>query len=199
MEPQLILKILFSSGLRIRILTHFFFHPDETIHVRGLATALNAPAGTVARELANLERGAILRSKAIGNQKHYFLNEDNAILEDLRNIFLKVSGAGSAIRDVLERVPGVEIVFILGSFADGRATAVSDLDLMIVGDSDEDTIASLIAEVEEQLGRPINYALYPRSEIENRLGLKGDFINGVFSAKRHILIGTADDSLLGTS
>ncbi|MEE8315446.1 MAG: nucleotidyltransferase domain-containing protein [Syntrophobacteria bacterium] len=196
MEPQLILKILFSSGLRIRILTHFFFHPGETIHVRGLATALDEPAGTVARELANLERGAILQSKAIGNQKHYSLNENNAILEDLRNIFLKVSGAGSAIRDVLGRVPDVEIAFIIGSYADGRATAVSDLDLMIVGDTDKATIAPLIAEVEENLGRPINYALYPRSEVKSRLGREGDFLNGVFSAKRHLLIGNTDDSLL---
>jgi len=198
MKPQLILKILFSSGLRIRILSHFFFHPGETIHVRGLATALDEPAGTVARELANLKRGGILQSKAIGNQKHYSLNEDIAILEDLRNIFLKVSGAGSAIRDVLGRVPGVEIAFIFGSYADGRATAASDLDLMIVGDTDEATIAPLIAEVEEYLGRPINYALYPRNEVESRLGLEGDFVNGVFSAKRLLLIGNTDDSLLGT-
>ncbi len=199
MKPQLILKSLFSSGLRIKILSHFFFHPGETIHVRGLGTALDEPAGTVARELTNLERGGILQSKAIGNQKHYSLNENNAIHEDLRNIFLKVSGASSVIRDVLGRVPGVEIAFIFGSYADGRATAASDLDLMIVGDTNEATIAPLIAEVEEHLGRPINYALYPRNEVKSRIGLEGDFVNGVFSAKRHLLIGKTDDPLLGTS
>ncbi len=199
MEPQLILKTLFSSGLRIKILTHFFFHPGKTIHVRGLAASLDEPAGTVARELANLERGGILRSHAVGNQKHYSLNENNAILGDLRNIFLKVSGAGSAIRDALGRVPGVEIAFIFGSYADGRATAASDLDLMIVGDTDEATIAPLIAEVEGHLGRPVNYVLYPRNEVESRLGLEGDFINEVFSGKRLLLIGNTDDSLLGTS
>lgn len=199
MEPQLILKTLFSSGLRIRILTRFFFHPGETIHIRGLAAVLDEPAGTVVRELANLERGGILQSEAIGNQKHYSLNENNAILEDLRNIFLKMSGAGSAIRDALRNVPGVEIAFIFGSYADGRATAASDLDLMIVGDTEEATIAPLLAEVEAHLGRPINYVLYPRNEVESRLGLEGDFVNEVFSAKRHLLIGNLDDSLLGTS
>ena len=197
MEPQLILKTLFSSKLRIKVLTHFFFHPGETIHVRGLAAALGEPAGTVARELANLERGGILHSKAIGNQKHFSLNVNNAIHEDLGNIFLKVSGAGSAITDALARMEGVEIAFIFGSYADGRATAASDLDLMIVGDTKEAAIASPIAEIERHLGRPVNYVLFPRNEVESRLGQEGDFINEVFSAKRLLLIGNTDDPLLG--
>ncbi len=198
MEPQLILKILFSSGLRIKVLTYFFFHPGETIHIRGLAAALREPAGTVARELANLERGGILQSEAIGNQKHYSLDENNAILEELRSIFLKVSGAGSAIRDALGSVPGVEIAFIFGSYADGKATAASDLDLMIVGDTGEAAIAPLIAGIERHLGRPINYVLFPRNEVESRLGQEGDFVNEVFSAQRLLLIGNTDDPLLGT-
>ena len=198
MEPQLILKTLFSSKLRIKVLTHFFFHPGETIHVRGLASSLDEPAGTVARELINLERGGILHSKAIGNQKHYSLNESNAILEELRRIFLKVSGAGSAITNALARVPGVEIAFIFGSYADGNATAASDMDLMIVGDTGEAAIAPLIAEIERHLGRPINYVLYPRNEVESHLGQEGDFVNEVFSAKRLLLIGNTDDPLLGT-
>ena len=90
----------------------------------------------------------------------------------------------------------MEIAFIFGSYADGRATATSDLDLMVVGDTDESTIAPVFSEIEAQLGRPVNYVLYPRNEIENRLGQEGDFINEVFSAKKLLLIGKTDDPLL---
>lgn len=196
MKSQSLLKTLFSSELRIGVLSHFFFHPGESIHVRGLADALNIPAGTVARELARLEKGGLLRSHAVGNQKHYSLNKDNAILEELRSIFLKMSGAGSALKDSLENVPGVEIAFIFGSYAEGRATASSDLDLMVVGGADEKVLAPIIAGIEDRLGRPVNYVLYPRDEVESRLGREGDFVNEVFCGTRLLLIGKADDPLL---
>ena len=199
MKSRSLLKTLFSSELRIGILSHFFFHPGETIHVRGLADFLNEPAGTVARELAKLERGGFLRSHAVGNQKHYSLDEDNAILDDLRNIFLKVSGAGSALKAALEDVSGVEIAFIFGSYAEGRANAASDLDLMVVGDADEKTLAPLIAGIEGRLGRPVNYVLYPRDEVESRLGREGDFVHEVFSGRRLLLIGKENDPLLKAS
>jgi len=198
-ESKSLLKTLFSSELRIGILSHFFFHPGETIHVRGLADFLDEPAGTVARELAKLEKGGFLRSHAVGNQKHFSLDEDNAILEDLRNIFLKVSGAGSALKAGLEGVPGVEIAFIFGSYAEGRANTYSDLDLMVVSGADEKTLAPIIAGIEGRLGRPINYVLYPRDEVVSRLGRKGDFVHEVFSGRRLLLIGKENDPLLKAS
>lgn len=152
----------------------------------------------VARELSRLEKTGILKSHPIGNQKHYSLDEKNAILEDLRNIFLKVSGAGSALKDALEDIPGVEIAFIFGSYADGRATASSDLDLMIVGWADEKVLAPIIAGIEDRLGRPVNYVLYPRDEVEHRIGREGDFIHEVFSGRRLLLTGKEDDPLLET-
>ena len=195
MDSQLFLKTLFSSELRIDILSWFFFHPGESIHIRGLADALSEPAGTVTRELARLEKVGILRAHPIGNQKHYSLNERSFILEDLRSIFLKSSGAGSALKDTLDVLPGIEIAFIFGSYADGRATASSDLDLMIVGSVDEKVLAPTMAGIEGRLGRPVNYILYPRDEVEERIGQEGDFIHEVFTGSRLLLKGKEDDPL----
>lgn len=195
MDSQLLLKTLFSSELRIEILSWFFFHPGESIHIRGLAGALSEPAGTVTRELARLEKAGILRSHPIGNQRHYSLDARSSILEDLRSIFLKSSGAGSALKDTLDILPGIEIAFIFGSYADGRATASSDLDLMIVGSVDEKILAPTMASIEGRLGRPVNYILYPRDEVEERIGQEGDFIHEVFAGSRLLLKGKEDDPL----
>ncbi len=51
----LTLKHLFSSKLRVKVLSHFFFHPGEAFHVRRLAAEVQESAGSVARELAHLE------------------------------------------------------------------------------------------------------------------------------------------------
>lgn len=190
------LKALFSSNLRVKILSHFFFHPSEDFHVRGLASSLEAPAGAVGRELARLKEAGILSSRMIGNQKHYSPRPDSAILVDLRNMFLKTAGASEELRRALGKIRGVKIAFIYGSYATGKAHASSDLDLMIIGQVSDRELAPLVARVERRLGREINYTVYTRGEVRKRLGKKGDFIHEVLSGPKILLVGSAGDGLL---
>ena len=190
-----ILKALFSSKLRIKVLEHFFFHPGEEFYVRRLASNLDEPVGSVARELAGLECAGILVSRRVGNQRHYGLNANCPILEDLRNIFLKTAGASEELRRALEQVAGVELAFLYGSYASGEAHAGSDLDLMVIGDVSDRDLAPPVARVERRLMREVNYTICPRDEAEKRLGQKGDFIHEVLTGPRVLLIGNEGDEL----
>ena len=193
------LKHLFCSKLRVKILSHFFFHPQEEFHVRRLASELDEPVGNVARELSHLEKAGILSCRPVGNQKHYSPRQDCPILEDLRSMFLKTSGASAEIQASLANLPGLELAFVYGSYASGEANASSDIDLMLVGGASDRDIAPVVAGVERRLKREINYTLYTRQEVQRRLGKKGDFIHEVFSGPRIVLIGTANDGLFRTS
>ncbi len=190
------LKQLISSNLRVRVLEHFFFHPGEEFYVRQLASALDEPPATVGRELSHLEDVGILASRPIGNQRHYRLNENCPILDDLRNIFLKTSGASAELANSLRKFSGVDIAFIYGSYASGEATPASDLDVMIVGKVPDRELAPAVARVERKLGREINYTVYSREELKKRLGKAGDFVHEVFAGPRIMLVGTEDDELL---
>jgi len=190
------LKCLFSSKLRVKILSHFFSHPGETLHVRRVATELSEPVGTVARELARLERAGVLSSRPVGNQKHYGLSAECPIIDDLRNIFLKTTGVGAQLRSALEKHAGVELAFIYGSYASGEAHAGSDVDLMVIGDASDRDLAPAVARVERRLKRQVSYVLYTRGEVERRLRRKGDFVHEVLVGPRIVLIGTTDDRLL---
>jgi predicted nucleotidyltransferase len=194
-----VLKRLFSSGLRVKMLSHFFLHPGESAYVRELAGSLGESPGTVTRELTNLQEAGVLRSEKIGNQRHYSLDATCPILEDLRSMFLKTTAAGDGLRKALAGLDGVEVAFIYGSFARGDAHGNSDIDLMVVGDVGDRELAPLVARVEKRLHREINYTAYTRAEALRRLGKKGDFIHEVFSGPRIVLIGKADDRLLGAS
>jgi len=193
-----ILKRLFSSGLRVKVLSHFFSHPGEDAYVREIAKVLGESPGTVARELANLEKAGILRSEKIGIQRHYSLDVACPILEDLRGVFLKTTGAGEGLRTALAKLENIEVAFIYGSFAKGDAHAKSDIDLMVVGDVGDRQLAPVVAGVEKRLRREVNYTAYARVEILKRLRKKGDFIHEVFSGPKIVLIGRADDRLLRT-
>src|SRR3989304_8826562 len=112
----LALKYLFSSKLRVKVLSHFFFHPGEDFYIRRLASVLKEPPGTLARELSHLEKAGILKHEMIGKQKHYSLRKDSPIISDLMNIFLKTSGAGAELKAALEKFPEIELAFIFGSY-----------------------------------------------------------------------------------
>jgi len=189
------LKTLFASGRW----GHFFSHPGEEFYVRHLASVLGKPVGTVARELAHLEKAGILSSRRVGNQKHYRVAEQCPILDELRTIFLKTCGAAAELRDGLEKIAGVELAFVYGSYASGEAHAGSDLDLMIVGDVSDRELAPAIARIERRLKREINYTTYTREDVEQRLGRKGEFVHEVFAGPRVVLVGDERDRLFRTA
>lgn len=191
----LTLKLLFSSKLRVKILSHFFFHPGESYHVRRLASELGEHVGVVGRELKNLEKAGILTSRPLGNQKHYSPDPDSPIHDELRSIFLKTSGASAELRDVLRKRNDIESAFVYGSYASGEAHANSDIDLMVVGDVSDRELAPMISRVERRVGQEINYSLYTRQEVDERIGQKGDFVHEVFSGPKIVLIECGDDGL----
>ncbi len=191
-----VLKALFSSKLRVRILSHLFSHPGEDFHVRFLASKLGEPVGTTGRELIRLQKSGILSSLRVGNQKRYALAKDFPIIEDLRGIFLKISGAGAELREALEKIPGLELAFIYGSYASGEAEPASDIDLMVVGNVSDRQLAPAVARAERRLKREVNYTLFTRGAVEKRVGKEGDFVHEVFSGPRLLLIGKVNDRLL---
>jgi predicted nucleotidyltransferase len=193
----LTLKCLFSSKLRVKILSHFFFHPGESYYVRRLASVLGEPVGALGRELKNLENAGILASRPVGNQKHYSPRQDSPIHDELKSIFLKTSGASAMLRAALEKQSNIEIAFVYGSYASGEAHAGSDIDLMVIGDISDRKLAPMVARVERRLGREINYSIYTRPEVDKRIGKKGDFVHEVFSGPKIMLVGAGDDELFG--
>lgn len=192
------LKALFSSKLRVKILSHLFLHPGERYHVRRLAAVLAAPVGSIGRELCHLERAGILACESVGNQKHYTVRKALPIIEDLRNIFLKTAGAGEELRHVLEKLSGIEIAFLYGSYASGEAHASSDLDLMVIGAASNRELAPAVSRVERRLKREINYTLYTRGDAERRRRKIGDFVHEVLAGPKILLVGKTDDRLLQT-
>lgn len=130
------LQDLFSSRVRVRLLTHFFSHPDEQFYARNLTRQIGEHYNAVWQELNNLERIGLLLSEHNGNVKYYRLNPDFPIYEELRRIILKTSGLGQAVREALDRLGTVKWAFIYGSVAAGEEDFLSDVDLMLVGKVD---------------------------------------------------------------
>ena len=186
------LQKLFSSKLRVDLLSLFFGRPDEEFYVREIEKILQEDVGNISRELKNLEGIGLLVSRKKGNLKYYLLDRKFPLHDELRSIILKTKGAVGVLQGVLSGVKGVEFAFIFGSFATGLETARSDVDLMVIGKVPLDRLIKILREPEEILGREINPSLFERREIEKRLQDKEPFISRVMREPKIMLIGDED-------
>ena len=192
------LKALFSSGTRITVLSHFFLHPGESYYLRQLEKVLQVPVGQLGRELRNLERICLLTSSVEGNQKRYVINQEFPFYDELRSIFLKTTSVGDIVRDSLSDLEGIELAFVYGSFAKAEEHPGSDIDIMVIGDVSDREVNRTISAMERKLKRTINYSLYERKEVRDRLRKKDDFIFAVFEEPHIVLVGSKNDELFRT-
>ena len=186
------LHALFSSKVRVKLLTHFFSHPEEQLYARSLARQVEEHYNAVWQELNNLERIGLLVSERDANVKYYRLNPDFPIYKELKRIILKTSGLGQLLRGTLDHLGAVEWAFIYGSVAAGEEDLLSDVDLMLVGEVDLLALSAVIARLEDQLGREINYLVLSRAELAQRLADGDPFINNVLAGPKVMLIGDED-------
>jgi predicted nucleotidyltransferase len=187
-----VLQSLFSSRVRVNVLTHLFCHPDEPFYARSLAREISEHYNAVWQELNNLEGIGLLVSEQTGNVKLYQLDHDFLFYEELKRIILKSTGLGHVIRQAVDRLGAVNWAFIYGSVAAGEEDFHSDVDLMLIGELDLMHLAEVISDLEDQLGREINYIVLTQSELAERLAEGEPFMENVLSGPKVMLIGDED-------
>lgn len=183
------LQNLFSSNVRVALLTHFFCHPDERFYARELGRRLQQHYNAVWRELSNLEAIGLLASEENAGVKYYRLNPEFPIYEELKRIILKTTGLGQTLREALKGLGAMEWAFIFGSVAAGDEDLLSDIDLMLVGAVDLMALSEVVAGLEDRLGRAINYLLLSRAELVQRSAGREPFITNVLVGPKIMLIG----------
>lgn len=187
------LKAFFTSKTKIKVLTLFLIHPEEQFYVRQIERKLKEPVTAVRRELTKLEEAGFLDSFRKGNLRYYQVNQKFPLYSELKNIILKTVGLGDVLRENLKRIGEIKQAFIYGSTAFGQERKNSDIDLMIIGDVKEDELNAVISQLEDSLGREINYSLFSPEEFSVRKLDSDPFISHVMENKQVFLIGDKDE------
>lgn len=186
------LQKLFSSKVRVALLTYLFSHPDEQFYARELARHLGEHYNAVWRELNNLEALGLLTSEGDAGVKYYRPNPTFPIYEELRRIILKTTGLGDVLRQEVGRLGAVEWAFVFGSVAAGDEDLLSDLDLMLIGNVNLMALSEVVARLEDQLGRAVNYLVLSKPELDQRLAENDPFMTDVMAGPKIMLIGEED-------
>ena len=174
---------LTKSKTREKLLQLFFSDPSKKYYLRELERILNISVGNIRRELLSLKKTGLFKSEKMGQQVYYFLNKDSAFFEDFKNIVFKTIGIQGKLKKELEKIKGIKQAFIFGSFAKNKENTSSDIDLMIIGEVDEDLLISKISKLENLFKREINYHLIDAEEWKEK-SKKDSFLKNIIRSPK---------------
>jgi len=178
------------SKLRKELLRLYFSNPEQEYYVRELERMLAFSAANLRRELVKLEQAGLFRSRRVANLVYYGLNKNSPIYSELKSIVFKTIGIEGSLRKIIESTKGIETALIYGSFAAGKETASSDIDLLVIGKPDEDKFMTAVNRLEKELGREVNYTVYSASEYEKRKDKRDSFTENILKRPKIMLKGT---------
>ena len=190
------LTSLLFTDYRRKVLALLLLHPEQQYHQREIARMTGTVSGTLSRELAKLVEAGLLLKVAIGNQMHYRANRQCPVFEELASILRKTSGLADILSEALLPLAAqIECAFVFGSMASGKASAASDIDLMLIGDADFAEVIRVLYPLQERLGREINPKTYRRAEWQALTEQQGAFIREILIKPKLFVMGSEADLL----
>ncbi len=187
---------LFGSKTRVKLLNLFFKNANRSYYVREITRKIDEQINSVRRELANLlSIGIVTSHDGDGNRLYYEVNQDYEHYDALKALFgsgkVKVAKDASATTkaegDMVKTIKGlgaVDLLVYMGTFTQDRVTGI---DVLVVGDVNKTQVHNFIADLEDEEGREIKYAVMPTDEFKYRRDVNDRFITMVDTARKTVI------------
>jgi DNA-binding MarR family transcriptional regulator len=188
--------VLFTKTQQ-RVLAVLYGQPSRSFYANEIIALAACGSGAVQRELASLEESGLVHSWRAGNQKHYQVDRDAAIFEELHSIVIKTFGAGDLIRAALQaQLPQLDAAFLHGDAVVGTVHAGSGIDLLAIAPKQSHAeLHSALQDLTSTLGRAVRPALHTAGEF-SRLWRAGDAALRAVLEQPKIFIKGAESDLI---
>ena len=194
---------LFGSKTRVKLLHLFLSNPGKSFYVREITRLIDEQINSVRRELANMLNVGIISSDTADNKLYYQVNQRYEYYVPLRAIFADDKTAANEVavqpdrqlwRSDLETLPQARLIVLAGMLVRDQGGQV---DLLVVGDVNQARLKKIVASIEQQEGRDINYTSLSYDDFYYRLSMRDKFITQIITGKHSTLVDT--DGLLNTT
>jgi uncharacterized protein len=139
-----------------------------------------------------VDAGLVTR-KAEAARTLYSANRDSPVFAEIKSLLTKTVGMHDVLYSTLEGLRRkINLAFVYGSVARSGETERSDVDLMLVGKVDFNTVVSKLADAQKTLNREINPTVYSVKEFQSKL--RGNFLKNMLAEKKLFIIG--DENVL---
>lgn len=173
------LKALFSSNTRVKLLIAFLSSPGEEYFIRELTRKLDEQINSIRRELNNLKKIGLLKSRSKNRKKYYYINEDFLIIDELRAIIHKSTDPKKELIKKLQKLGDISFVLFSGMFRDdfskSKTQEKGTLDLLVIGTLDNDSLSELLKEELSEM-KNIRFGILSKDDFLYRLRLNDKFI-----------------------
>ena len=177
----------------------FYSNPNRSFYVREITRKIDEQINSVRRELANLLNVGIIVSDNTNNRLYYEVNQTYEFYEPLLTIFGQGGAATSAAtptvktkkaaltpeEEKFKSLGNLEVVLYTGQFTRDES---SGIDLLIVGDVNQNAMQKFVSDLELQENKDIRYTVMVPSEFKYRLQIKDRFITTVLGSKKQVLV-----------
>lgn len=158
------LEALISSKTRVKLLLKFFLNSNTTAYLRSLESEFGESTNAIRLELNNLEKAGMLVSNFDGNKKLFRANTKHPLFGEIHSILMKQIGLDRIVEEVVQRLGDVSKVFLVGDFSRGLDSHI--IDLVFVGNIDQNYLINLIEKAENIVKRKIRYLIYTDEEFQ---------------------------------
>jgi DNA-binding transcriptional ArsR family regulator len=183
------LKELFVSEVRVKILKLLLLNPEKSYHVRAIVRAVGAEINAVRRELENLTQINLLRRRQSSNKIYYSVDTAHIFYSDLLALVGKEEGLGAKILKKSRELGDVHFAALSKAFLRGKPVSPLDVDLFLVGTIKTDVLEKMLAEHQQETSREINYSVMSEEEFRHRKRSNDQFVIGFLTKGRAMLVG----------
>jgi len=184
---------LFGSKTRVALLTKLMMNLERSYYLRELSEELKIPYSMLFKEKNTLLKLGIITEEKRGKINLISVNCNLPYFAELKSLFLKTTGIIGIIGKSLQNIEGIKYALIYGSFAEGKETISSDVDLLIIGDADEEKILDILNDVEKTTNREVNYILWSEKDYQLRLMENHHLIVNILRGKIMMLVGSENE------
>lgn len=150
---------LLRSALQGQILTLILLNPEAEWSLTDLATRVGASVSTAQREVSRAEQAGVAISRRVGTTR-LVRAAPSPITAPLTELLLRSFGPPQVVAEEFGGVGGIGGLYVFGSWAarqagvSGRAPA--DLDVLVIGRPDRDTVDEAAERARHRLAREVN-------------------------------------------
>jgi predicted nucleotidyltransferase len=151
---------VFRSHRQAQVLAAVLLHPDDEVSLTGLAERLGVAASSIFPYVRQLARAGIFTERAVGRTRLYRANPAHPAVGPLTQLVAVTYGAVPVVAEEFEAVPGVDEVWVYGSWAAryrGEPGAFpNDIDVLVVGTPERADVYDAADRVEQRVGNRVN-------------------------------------------
>ena len=141
----------------MKLLLKFFLNPENKAYLRSLESEFGESTNGIRLELNKLEQADMLTHNFEGNKKVYQVNTSHPLYSDINSIVRKYVGIDSFVEQALQKLIGIQKIFLIGNLARGLNSDV--LEVVLIGDVEQRHLPGLTKKIETVMKRKVVYTV----------------------------------------